>query len=293
MAAWRAGCDPRPESNTGRRQQMALPSLKSHNGPRHQRAPDETLPCQELGKVSSELQIRDALLPKPLSGEIRVRDAEGTIPREAGDTRQANAEVYTIGHSNHSAEVLLRLLKQHAITAVVDVRSVPMSKYNPQFNRDTFATFLRKNEIAYVFLGEELGARPDDPGCYEDGAADFKKMAARPVFEQGMQRLLKGAATHQIALLCAEKEPLDCHRTILVCRHLRRRGAAIKHILADGRVEDHEETERRLIKLAGPEASLFDAGPMASERLEKAYARRSREIAYRRDRKERDRGHAS
>ncbi|HPD14240.1 MAG TPA: DUF488 domain-containing protein [Planctomycetota bacterium] len=202
-----------------------------------------------------------------------------------------SAEVYTIGHSNHSAETLLELLRRHSITAVADVRSVPMSRYNPQFNRATFMAFLRRNRIAYVFLGAELGGRPHDPDCYEDGVADFERMSARPAFERGIQRLLRGAATHRIAVLCAEKEPLDCHRTILVCRHLRARGIKVKHILADGSIEDHQDTEQRLLKLAGLEPGFFDRGAPASERLEKAYARRARQIAFRQGRKEQDRDH--
>ena len=186
------------------------------------------------------------------------------------------ATIYTIGHSNHNIKGFINLLKKHGITAVADVRSSPFSKHNPQFNKATLADALKREGISYVFLGTELGARPDDSTCYDNGSANFTKMAERSIFKQGIERLIEGMEKYRIAMLCAEKEPLDCHRTILVCRHLRKSGFPIKHILADG-AWNHQVTEHRLIKILGLEPILFDMMLTDADRIEK-HNQRAREI---------------
>ena len=131
------------------------------------------------------------------------------------------SELYTIGHSNHSTEKFIELLLKHEITAVCDVRSQPYSKFNPQFNRENIQKELKQSNIAYVFLGRELGPRSDDPACYIDGKVQYHLLAATDLFQQGLKRLLKGILSHRIAMMCAEKDPVMCHRMILVCRYLR------------------------------------------------------------------------
>jgi uncharacterized protein (DUF488 family) len=175
--------------------------------------------------------------------------------------------IYTIGHSDHSIELFIEFLKQHGITEIADVRSAPYSRFHPQFNKDALAESLKKEGIAYVFLGKELGARPTDSTCYEDGRADFNLIAKSDVFKTGLERVLKGS------------EPLNCHRTILICRNLKYMAVDIKHILYDGTLEDHRETESRLLKLTGcDQEELFMS---ETERLEFAYKRRGGEIAFR------------
>jgi len=194
--------------------------------------------------------------------------------------------IYTIGHSDHSIERFIVLLKQHVITAVADVRSAPYSRFHPQFNKDTLATSLKKEKIAYIFLGKELGARTDDSAYYENGQVDFKQLANRAEFKSGLERILKGSEKYRIALMCAEKEPLDCHRTILICHNLKHFGIGIKHILSDGSLEDHQDAESRLLKLADCERSLFDQNVSDDERLEQAYKKRAGEIAYKAENRE-------
>src|SRR5690348_5255851 len=128
--------------------------------------------------------------------------------------------VFTIGHSNHAIEKFCALLKQHAITAICDVRSRPYSAQNPQFNQDLLKRTLRKEGVAYVPLGSELGGRVEDPSCYEHGRVSYERIAHTTTFQQGLRRILQGITTHRVALMCAEKEPLNCHRTILVARYL-------------------------------------------------------------------------
>lgn len=166
--------------------------------------------------------------------------------------------LYTIGHSNHPVEEFLRLLTATGITAVADVRSQPFSRRNPQFNKDRLATTLAGHGIAYVFLGKELGARTDDPSCYEGGRVQYPRLAATPLFKSGIDRLLTGAETYRVALMCAEKEPLNCHRTLLVSRALEKCDASIMHLLSDGSVEPQDQTMLRLVELVGlPKGDLF------------------------------------
>lgn len=186
--------------------------------------------------------------------------------------------MYTIGHSNHPLERFIELLAAHGITAVADVRSRPFSRRHPQFNKDALATELQARGIAYIFTGSELGARPDDSSCYLDGRVSYERVANSGRFRTGIDRVLDLAGKHRLALMCAEREPLDCHRTILVSRALDARGAAIKHILADGRIETHEDAMTRLIELARlPSQDLFRS---RAELVDLACAARERKIAY-------------
>jgi uncharacterized protein (DUF488 family) len=187
--------------------------------------------------------------------------------------------VFTIGHSTHPLERLLELLSQHAITAVCDVRSQPYSRMSPQFNREPLEAALRSERIAYRFLGKELGARSDDPRCYEGGVVRYDRLAARDLFKQGLKRVLRGVQDgYHLALMCSEKEPLECHRTILVARHLEALGTPVAHIHADGHLETHDAAMSRLARLVNlPEGDLFHT---REEFLEDAYRRQEARIAY-------------
>ena len=128
--------------------------------------------------------------------------------------------IYTIGHSTHEIGTFVALLMKHGIDAIADVRSAPYSRRQPQFNCKALANVLRSHGIAYVFLGRELGARSDDPACYEKGRVKHRLLARTPLFLSGIERIRDGSHRMNIALMCAEREPLDCHRTILVARQL-------------------------------------------------------------------------
>lgn len=187
--------------------------------------------------------------------------------------------LYTIGHSNHKTEDFLSLLKRHSITLVADVRSAPYSRYCPQFNKDILAANLQAANIAYIFLGKELGARSDDSACYQDGCVNFQRIANRKEFKQGLQHLLTNSLKRRIALMCAEKDPLQCHRTILIARYLRH-DLCIKHILEDGSVEEHLETERRLLRTLKIEPTLFEPTKTEKELIEQAYEQQIQKISY-------------
>src|SRR5260370_29901262 len=138
--------------------------------------------------------------------------------------------VYTIGHSTHSIERFIELLQLHAVTALADVRSHPHSRMNPQFNRDSLKEALDAADIKYVFLGKELGARSEEKSCYRNGQVQYDLLSKTELFKKGIQRVKAGADSYPIALMCAEREPLECHRTILVSRRLCEDGLRVMHI---------------------------------------------------------------
>jgi uncharacterized protein (DUF488 family) len=179
--------------------------------------------------------------------------------------------IYTIGHSNHAIDTFNALASGAGITAIADVRSVPYSRRNPQFNRETLAAALKTAGMAYVWLGDVLGARPKDPALRRpDGGADYGLIAAEEAFAGGLDRLVYGAARHRVALMCAERDPLDCHRTVLVARNLAARGIGLRHVLADGRVVPHRAIEERVLAAAFPDGGGLFAEDTA-RMLDQAY----------------------
>jgi Protein of unknown function, DUF488 len=204
-----------------------------------------------------------------VSGKVIARPSHVTV----------SSMIYTIGHSNHPIQEFLARLRRHGITALADVRSTPYSRFNPQFRREKLQASLAEVGIQYVFLGEELGARSQDPTCYDpDGRVSYAKLARTELFRRGIQRLKTGMAQHRISLMCAEGEPLECHRTILVARELTREGVAVTHILGDGSLETHEHALQRLAQSLG----LTDTDMFSDEAalLEQAYDLQAARIAY-------------
>jgi uncharacterized protein (DUF488 family) len=186
--------------------------------------------------------------------------------------------IYTIGHSTHSIERFIELLQTNGITAIGDVRSAPYSRMNPQFSRELVREALKEAGIVYVFLGEELGARSKNPSCYRHGKVDYELLARTELFQAGLERVRKGACTHRIALMCAEKDPLDCHRTILVARNLVEQGVSVSHIISDGSVESHDQAMSRLMQmLRMGEDDLFRP---REDAIRDAYRKRGEAIAY-------------
>ena len=187
--------------------------------------------------------------------------------------------IFTIGHSNHTLETFLALLSNNGVTAVADVRSAPFSRFCPQFNRDPLCAALKARGVRYSFLGQELGGRSADPACYRGGRIDYELIARTSRFRGGVARLVEGAARHRIALTCAEKEPLDCHRTLLVAPALAALGVSVVHILAGGELEPHEKTLDRLLARfdLSPAGDLFQP---RDELLAHALALQARRVAF-------------
>jgi uncharacterized protein (DUF488 family) len=189
-----------------------------------------------------------------------------------------NQTIYTIGHSNTGSEHLQSLLDRHGITAVADVRSRPYSRFNPQFNREALATVLKNFGRNYFFLGQELGARSEDLACYRDGRAQYALIAQTALFKRGIECLLAKMENFRIAILCAEKEPLSCHRSILISRYLHEKSVNVRHILEDGSLEDHDALLLRLLAVHGiQENHLFFT---RDELVAMAYEKQAEQIEY-------------
>ena len=159
--------------------------------------------------------------------------------------------VLTVGHSNHPLNLFLDLLARNRIDTLADVRSAPYSRFNPHFNRKALAAALEARGIRYAYYGRELGGRPEDPACYVNGRVSYERVARTDRFRDGLGRLIDGTTDRRIAIMCAEKEPLDCHRTLLVGHALAGRGVEVRHILADGGLEAHGDTMDRLLARHG------------------------------------------
>lgn len=178
--------------------------------------------------------------------------------------------IFTIGHSNHSLEAFVSLLQQHGITALVDVRSSPFSRFTPQFNKMNLEREMGKYHIKYVFLGRELGARPKDSSCYKNGEVQLDQLESTTLFREGIERLIRGAQQYTIALMCSEKDPLQCHRFLLVAHALVKHGAEVTHILATGALESHEKTIGRLPNpVEAAQDDLFDSKEDLARSLQK------------------------
>ena len=186
--------------------------------------------------------------------------------------------VYTIGHSNHSMDRLIELLKSNEISEIVDVRSQPYSRFQPQFNRSDIEGPLRAAEIDYLFLGNELGARSNDTSCYVNGRVQYQRIAVTKGFGRAIDRVLLESGSHKLALMCAEKEPLECHRTLLVGQALFSRGGSVVHIHSDGRQENHSDALIRLHGMVG--LPLEDLFRTSEELLSEALRIQEERVAY-------------
>lgn len=187
--------------------------------------------------------------------------------------------MYSIGHSVHSIDTFIALLKETRVAAIADVRSTPYSRWRPQFNRDTLRNSLAEHGITYVFLGTELGGRGTDGSARDEhGRIQYRYIAESAAFRAGMRRVRAGSERMRLALMCAESEPLDCHRGILISRLLVAQGTQVLHIHADGQLETHRDAERRLLRLMGlHEPDLFRT---EDQILADAYERQEARIAY-------------
>ena len=163
--------------------------------------------------------------------------------------------LFTLGHSNHQIERFLSLAAGEQIEVIADVRSQPYSKYSTQFNQDPLRAACSEAGVQYVYLGRELGGRPEGEGFYDEaGHVLYDKVAESELFEAGLRRLMEGLEKYRVALVCAEEDPRGCHRHRLVARVLEERGVPVWHIRGDGKLERAAELDIE------PQLSLF--GPL-------------------------------
>jgi uncharacterized protein (DUF488 family) len=213
-----------------------------------------------------------------------------------GPVPPAGRPLLSVGHSNHELACFLDLLRVAGVTAIADVRSSPFSRRLPQYNRGELETALRRHGIAYVYLGDLLGGRPHSRDLYdEEGRTDYEKVRTTVAFQQGLDRLLRGLDQFTVAMLCAEEDPLDCHRGLMITPALGERGVRPGHLRKDGSVETTDAMEQRLLAetrvgaglLDGLFASLVSAGERR-ELLAEAYRVMGREKAFQLKEKDED-----
>lgn len=196
-------------------------------------------------------------------------------------------KLYTIGHSNHTQEEFLNLLVTHDIDFVADVRSVPASNHNPQFNQDNLSAFLQGNDIVYQFLGKELGARRMD--CINaDGQVDFEQAIHSSLFQQGIDTIMQLPSDKKVVLMCSEANPLECHRFALVARYFHEHGVEVFHILKDASLASHQTLEQQMVNhyLRARKPMLSEVDELfgtyiKEQQLADAYKLKNKEIGFR------------
>jgi len=191
-----------------------------------------------------------------------------------------NGKLFTIGCSVHTIESLVAVLEKNRIQAVADVRSTPYSQHTPQFNENYIKKELTSKGIFYLPFGKEFGARRLEPEAYLYGKVSFQLVAKLRIFQEGIKRIEQGLNKGlAIALMCTEKDPIDCHRFILVSRSIESSlSIPVRHILFNGEVESTEDVEKRLLDKLNLHLDLFDPG--INSLKDKAYTAIAEKIAY-------------
>jgi uncharacterized protein (DUF488 family) len=186
--------------------------------------------------------------------------------------------VFTVGHSTRSLDEFVSLLKSFSINAVVDVRSSPFSGRFPHFNRRLLDASLKERGLQYRFFGKSLGGRPTEPNLFIEGTADYIAMAQTPAFKEGIEKVLKGAEKHRLALMCSEGDPIECHRCLLVGRALHQQRTQVLHILPDASVQSQVDIEGRLLRIN--RQLNHDFFMPEEKQLEVAYRDQALKVAY-------------
>lgn len=195
--------------------------------------------------------------------------------------------LFTIGHSKHEFEWFVQMLKKYDINYLLDVRSMPYSRYADTYNRENIDRLLTSEGIHYSFMGKYFGARPDNEALYDsDGCLNFERVRVSEQFLKGKENVKVGLEQgNNIALMCTEKDPIDCHRAIMVARAFDLDGIDVSHIMPDGSIQSQKTLDMRLLNMYFPnraQLSLldFETPVRDEERLIQAYRKRNRDIGY-------------
>ena len=190
-------------------------------------------------------------------------DHDVARPESADSGRAIVRPIFTAGHSNGSLERLVDLLQTHRIETVVDVRSIPFSRYLPQFNSDELARRLYDTRLNYVHMGDTLGGRPSQRTCYDGaGRVIYERLESTSPYKMGIQEVLTYADRgERVCLLCSEENPLKCHRFLSIGHVLMGLGRLVLHIRGDGAVEEQEELEVAQFVRRPHQYTLFEEAP--------------------------------
>jgi uncharacterized protein (DUF488 family) len=194
------------------------------------------------------------------------RSAEGPANGDSSGRRS----IFTVGHSNHSAKKFAGLLKKHRIEVLVDTRSHPYSRHAPHFNARAIQASLSEAGVGYLFLGRELGGRPEGKEFYDaEGRVNYALVERSRPFLAGLQRLEKEIQIRKIVLLCSEEDPTGCHRRLLIGRVLNERRVVVRHIRGDGSIQTEGEA-------AGGQPVLFPETEVGSRKSIRSVSRKRR-----------------
>lgn len=194
--------------------------------------------------------------------------------------------LFSIGHSQHEISYFVNMLKTHDINYVLDVRSVPYSKYAINYNREHIKKILNEHDIEYAFMGDFFGARPKNLSLYQpNGYLNFERVENSQAFKIGFQNVKKGIDQgYRIAFMCTEKDPIDCHRAILVSYAFYKSGYSINHIMSDNTIQTQEDINKRLLDMHFPDRnqlSFFETDHVSDEQyLKEAYRKQNQKIGY-------------
>lgn len=191
--------------------------------------------------------------------------------------------VYTVGHSNFKIEEFIELIKKHGINCIIDVRTIPSSNYNPQFNQMPITASLKEHGITYLHFGKEFILYRKD-SLNEEGKVDFELAVQTPLFQEGVNRLKRGMELgYRIALMCAKSKPLECHRFSMVSRYLNDNGFTVRHILRNGELATQEDIEKVMVNEYVSKKKLREIDQMfceydATQQLRDAYRLKNKEL---------------
>lgn len=189
--------------------------------------------------------------------------------------------LYTIGYHSFSLQAMCKILKDYKIGALIDVRAWPSSVRYPEFDAEKFAPIVNSAGIYHLCMGNGLGVRPENPALYTDGKVDYAKIASGEAFKKDIARICKGLSMFPVCLMCKEEDPAYCHRAILVCRHIATHypEIIIRHILPSGNFITQNEIDLQLLQ-KGKKTVNYLLPQLLQKRLDDAYAKRARQIAW-------------
>lgn len=198
-------------------------------------------------------------------------------------------KIYTIGYSGFDIDTFIRRLKSYGITALIDVRSTPYSKYFHDYDKENLAEKLKKERVVYRNYAQEFGARQNNIFYYPNGYLDFNRFASSSSFLSGKEKIINAMDKgYKFALMCSEKDPLTCHRAILVSREFYKSGLDVIHILPDDKECTQQDIEQRLLEMYFPDnenqnsqPDLFEDKRSKDELIDEAYSRQNEKIGFR------------
>jgi uncharacterized protein (DUF488 family) len=172
--------------------------------------------------------------------------------------------IFTVGYGTRSMDELAAVLHTYNIEFLIDVRSAPYSRYKPEFSKEALEAQIKERGLRYLFMGDSLGGRPDDPTCYVDGRVDYARVQDRHFYQAGIARLKTAIAQgRRLALMCSEGKPQDCHRTKLIGATLTALGIPVAHIDENDALLTQAEVIERL---EGAQLTLFDEPTLRSSK---------------------------